>query len=107
MTSKKQTVEDVRRELTHRIQTEGVMAADQAALEICQDPKAPAPARATALTAMFRVGGYFKDPADKSAEKQPHEMDGHEMERAVAEAKRFLKARFNNDGGEDDGDLFD
>jgi len=107
MSNTKQSVDEVRRDLTHRIQTEGVVAAYQAALDICRDPKAPAPARATALTAMFRVGGYFKDTADKVSEKEPYELDGYELERAAAQARRLLKARSGGATEEGSEDLFD
>lgn len=79
---------DARDSLWRKIRTEGVELAYETAVGICRDPKAPAPAKATALTALFRVAGYFTK-SDTGDEKDPHEMDGNELDAAI----RRLRAR--------------
>lgn len=76
-------VAEVQRELLLRIQTEGVLAAYEAALAICRDPDAPAPARATASATLFRVAGYF-DRQERGPKKQPHEMTADELAAEIA-----------------------
>lgn len=60
------------------IQSVGAPAAAQALIEVCQDKKAPSPARATAGTSLLRAAGLFEKREDGS-EKEPHEMDRHEL----------------------------
>lgn len=74
------------RELLTPIQTEGVQAAYQAALDVARDPKAPAPARATAAATLFRVAGYF-DRKEFDSQKQPHEMTVEELDQAIRELR--------------------
>lgn len=88
--SKKQSVKEVHRDLLNRIQTEGVQAAYEASLAVCRNPKAPAPARATASATIFRVAGYF-DPQERTPEKQAHEMNGEELAEAIGELERSLR----------------
>ena len=92
-----ETESEVRDDLMRRIRTEGVIVAYDTALGICRDPKAPAPAKATALTALFRVGGYF-DKSDAGGAKEPHEMDAAELTAATSKMLRKLEA-LNGDGG--------
>ncbi len=46
-------------ELRREIRERGARVAYGALLEVCRDPKAPAPAKATAGTTILRVGGYL------------------------------------------------
>lgn len=85
------SIEDTQRELLHRIHTEGVLVAYEAALAVAGDAKAPAPARATASTTLFRVAGYFDRPASDDRQVQPHEMTPEELSAAVARARRNLE----------------
>lgn len=91
-------VRTIQRELLERIQTEGVRAAYEASLAVARDPKAPAPARATASATLFRVAGYFA--VKERDEKEPHEMTAEELSAAIAE----LTARNRHAVGDDDGD---
>lgn len=70
----------------------GVPAAVKALTEISNDPKAPAPARATAGSSLLRAGGMFDRPSDRLEEKPVHEMTRAEMERAIAQLQRDLAA---------------
>jgi hypothetical protein len=69
-------------DLLRRIRTEGVELAYETAINICRDPKAPAPAKATAVTTLFRVAGYF-GKTDGDENKQPHEMSAEEIEARI------------------------
>ncbi|WP_187272420.1 hypothetical protein [Methylobacterium sp. WL9] len=80
----KKSADGTRRELIERIRTEGVEAAYGAALDVCRDKKAPAPARATAATTIFRVAGYMSAAAEEP-DKPPHEM-------TAAELQAFIRA---------------
>jgi hypothetical protein len=102
----------VREELMRKVRTEGVTVAYDTAVGICRDPKAPAPAKATALTALFRVGGYFAN-TDSGEEKEPHEMSAAELSAAVEKVTRQFKAKETEASVEDadgrpyTGGLFD
>lgn len=82
---------DVREDLLRKIRTEGVTVAYETALSICRDSKAPAPAKATALTALFRVGGYFAS-SDDIEEKNPSEMTSSELDAAVRRLRKAAAA---------------
>jgi hypothetical protein len=75
-----------KRALLARIQTEGAEAAYEAALAVCLDTKAPAPARATCATTILRAGGYLLS-RDAGETKEPHEMTGSELEARIAELR--------------------
>ncbi len=79
---------DARGALMRKIRTEGVELAYETAVGICRDPKAPAPAKATALTALFRVAGYF-EKTDGDDDKEPHEMSAAELDAKI----RRLRSR--------------
>ncbi len=85
------TIEEAQAELLHRVHTEGVLAAYEASLAICRDPKAPAPARATASSTLFRVAGYFNKEHAGGSEKELHEMTADELSSAV----KKLEAEIN------------
>ena len=75
-----------KRALVARMQTEGAEAAYEAALEVCKDKKAPAPARATCATTILRAGGYLA-AKEETAPKEPHEMSAAELEARVSELR--------------------
>ena len=75
-----------RRALLTRIQTEGAEAAYEAALAVCQDTKAPAPARATCATTILRAGGFLNTREDNSP-KEPHEMTPAELNARLSELR--------------------
>ncbi|MEC7763734.1 MAG: hypothetical protein VX874_17655 [Pseudomonadota bacterium] len=70
-----------------RIQTEGAEAAYTAALEVCRNPKAPAPARATCATTILRAGGYLNAKEGEGLGKEPHQMTSAELNERVQELR--------------------
>lgn len=86
------SAEETQRQLLQRIHTEGVLAAYEAALSVCRDPKAPAPARATASATLFRVAGYFDRKGDGDRDKEPHEMTAEELAKAVRHVQRQFQS---------------
>ncbi|MEJ0096549.1 MAG: hypothetical protein WDN46_25000 [Methylocella sp.] len=55
---------------------------------VCNDPKAPAPARATAATSIFRAAGLF-DKTDAAADDKPlSELTAEELNRIVRRHQR-------------------
>ena len=97
-----ETAEEARDWLMHELKTKGVRKAYAAAIEVLEDSKAPAPARATMATAIFRVGGFFNTAKDDDADKEPHQMSGAELARAIARLKK--KKRRSSDDGEGGND---
>ncbi|MBX9847490.1 MAG: hypothetical protein K2Z80_37510 [Xanthobacteraceae bacterium] len=83
---------DARGPLMRKIRTEGVELAYETAVSICRDPKAPAPAKATALTALFRVAGYF-EKTDADDDKEPHEMSAAELDAKIRRLRDKARAR--------------
>jgi hypothetical protein len=94
-----------RRALLTRIQTEGVEAAYEAALAVCQDTKAPAPARATCATTIFRAGGFFNAREDQS-QKEPHQMTRAEIEARLSEMRPGVAQSADHDDDDDAADVF-
>ncbi len=88
-------VAEVQRALLHRIQTEGVQTAYEAALAVCRNPNAPAPAKATAAATLFRVAGYF-DRKDQSNRNEPHEMSPEELQSEIKRLEQLGKRRLPN-----------
>lgn len=76
-----------KRALLLRIQTEGAEAAYKAALDVCQDTKAPAPARATCATTILRAGGYLVSKEGESSTKEIHEMTSAELNERLQELR--------------------
>ena len=76
--------------LWQKIRTEGVELAYATAIGICRDPNAPAPAKATALTALFRVAGYFTRP-DTGQVKEPHEMNAEELSANIRQLRTLAR----------------
>jgi hypothetical protein len=96
-----ETTHEKRLDLIRRIQTEGAEAAYQAALAVCQDPKAPAPARATCATTILRAGGYLMAKDDLTSAKQPHEMSPQELQERIDWLRSRQSIGFAD--GEDEG----
>lgn len=93
-----------KRALLARIQTEGAEAAYQALLGVCRDPKAPAPAKATSGTTLFRVGG-FMDPKQNASDKKPEDMTAEEITSRISELRaerEQLAGGLSLDDGQDD-----
>lgn len=87
------TQEQAQRDLLHKVHTEGVQVAYEAAVAVARDPNAPAPARATASATLFRVAGYFQTRANDAAIKQPHEMTATELESEIQRITARAKAK--------------
>src|SRR5690349_17735372 len=71
----------------HLLQTEGVVAAVEALVGVCRDPKAPAPAKSTAGTSLLRASGFF-DRAVNEPDKELHEMTFDELRERTAQLER-------------------
>ena len=97
--------DEVLRELRHLIQTEGIMVGYKTAIEVCKDPKAPAPAKATMVTNLFRVAGLF-EKHDGGDEKEPSEMTAAELTAEMTRIRRNLASRKPKDDDEAGG-VFD
>src|SRR5690349_6677230 len=99
--------EEAREALDHELRTVGARAAYQALLEVCQDTKAPAPARATAGTALLRASGWFSRDNDRESDKPIHELSMVEIERRIQRLDR-QSAEPRRQGRRRDGpDVFD
>lgn len=73
-----------------RLQTEGVEAAVNALIEVCQNKDAPANAKSTAGSALLRANGLF-EKGTTAQEKEPHEMSMDELREHSARLERDLK----------------
>ncbi|MGL4939761.1 MAG: hypothetical protein ACRC44_00020 [Bifidobacterium asteroides] len=96
-----ETPTEARERQGRRIATEGVDAAIEALIATCRDPKAPAPAKSSAGTALLRAGGWFnaRDPED---DIPPHEMTGEQLQRAIARLRRDSDALARGEAVEDE-----
>ena len=101
---KTQSIDARRRALVTKIQTEGAEAAYQAALAVCLDAKAPAPARATCATTLLRAGGYLNVKPVDAEEKEPHEMSGAELSAAIEAFEVMQSLRESGGDADDAGD---
>ena len=81
--------DDVRSDVLRRARTEGLKIAYETAVELCREKSTPGQTRAVMTRTILEIGGLldFRDRAASSHRKQPHEMDGKELEEAVAEAR--------------------
>jgi hypothetical protein len=95
------TITARRRALLAKIQTEGAEAAYSAALAVCQDPKAPAPARATCATTILRAGGYLTMKPEEHLPKEPHELTSEELDARISELRHMVE------GSGDGSSVFD
>lgn len=81
------TPEATREWFAHMVATEGLRVAYATAVGICQDSKAAAPAKATALTALLRSAGAFNTKED-AGRKDPSTMTLEEMDREIQRLER-------------------
>lgn len=80
--------EAVRKQLRHRLKTEGARVAIDTMLAVCQDPKAQASARATCSVGLLRAAGYLGKKADED------DAEGASLDQATAaELERLLRWR--------------
>ena len=93
-----------RRALVTKIQTEGAEAAYQAALAVCLDIKAPAPARATCATTLLRAGGYLNVRPVDAEDREGHEMSGAELSAAIAALEALQSLRESGGEADDPGE---
>lgn len=98
----------VRERLKRELKTDGVRIAYEAMLDICRNKAAPAPARATAASTIFRAAGYLGRKADEE------DSDNTGLDQATAaELQRLMRWRKAENrrlekivaGGEDDSDV--
>ena len=108
---KRETPTEARERQMARIQGEGVDAAIETLIGVCRDPKAAAPAKSSAGTALLRAGGLFeKRDADKDL--QPHEMTPEQLSAAIARFGRDAEAvqrgepveAEEDEGGDEEGE---
>lgn len=75
--------------LKRKIKIEGARKAVEALISVCDDPKAPAPAKATAGTSLLRAAGLFdKGAGEEASSKELHEMTAEELSREIARITR-------------------
>ena len=97
-----ETAADVARRLREKLMFECAEKAIDALTEVAADKRAPAPARATAGTAILRSAGFFERGETGPSTKQPHEMTAEEISAEIARLTRD-KAR----AGIEPGGVFD
>lgn len=86
--------QDAREWFRHKAQTEGLKATYQAMLDVLNDKKAPAPARATASGLMLRAAGVFSKTFEEETEADGLSPDTMTAEQLAREYKR-LDAKIN------------
>ncbi len=102
------SLSEARGALRRKIQTEGAEAAYAALVAVCNDSKAPAPAKATAGTSLLRAAGYF-EKVDDPEDKELYELTPPELERIMQNLVRMrdqIEAAERgdvDDDGEEDG----
>lgn len=74
-----QTPAETKAWLKRQIRTRGIRAAYKALVAVCEDPKSPAPAKATAAGFLFRAGGVLERAEDTDA-KDPSQMTPAELQ---------------------------
>lgn len=87
-----------------RLQTEGVEAAVDALIAVCQDKDAPANAKSTAGSALLRANGLF-EKGTAAQDKDLHEMSLDELREHSARLERDYKAIIRDTGSK--GGVFD
>ncbi|MEW9838006.1 hypothetical protein [Mesorhizobium marinum] len=111
---KKETPDEVHERVFEMLHTRGIEVAINGLIAVAEDPKAPAPARATAGAALLRSAGFFDRDRDDLSDKKPSEMSPEELSRALQRLKRELadkdaRKAIEHVGGDgaSDGSLFD
>lgn len=91
----------------HKLRTKGLEACVDAAISICEDEKAPANARATALASLMRANALFA-ATSQGQQKELHEMTAAELKAAGDKLERERRALLAQMEAEDDsGSAFD
>lgn len=85
-----ETPEEALEWLARELKTKGVRAAYKTAMAVCQDPKAPAPAKATMVTALMRAAGLFARAEDSSA-LEPHAMTAQQVDAELTRLRRSAR----------------
>lgn len=86
----------------HEMRTTGLRAARDTMLAICRDPKAPAPAKATAAGLILRAAGVL-ERKDNDGETEPRAMTPEQLQREIARLSR-IKAGDDQDEARDSGE---
>lgn len=81
-------------DLRDRITSEGIEAAYEALVAVCSDKQAPAQARATASTTLFRAAGLL-ERYEEPAEKEMHEMSAAELNELVRKGEAVINAQYD------------
>jgi len=102
-----ETVEEARDWLVREVKTSGARKAYAAAIEVLEDSKAPAPARATMATAIFRVGGFFATSKNDDDRVEPHQMTAAQLAKAIARFKNKKPSSSGDDEGGNASGVFD
>lgn len=95
-----ETPEEAMDRLRHDLKVTGAPAAYAALLDVCQNPKAPAPAKATAGVALLRAAGMFAK-ADEDNSLDPSQMTAKQIDQELKRLRRQLKS--STEGDSDDG----
>ena len=99
---------EVRARIMHLIQTEGLEACVTGAIMLCKDERAPAHARASAISSLMRANGLFATQSGESP-KELSEMTAAELKAAgdAIERERDAFLALLAAGAEDSGDVFE
>jgi len=108
-TKRKEQPDEVHARVYELLHTRGIEVAINSLIAVADDPKAPAPARATAGSALLRSAGFFDRERDDAGGKPPSEMSPEELSAALARLKRELADKDARAAVEaaDAGGLFD
>jgi hypothetical protein len=82
---------EVMRRLRTKLQIEAAEVAIDALTAVAGDVRAPAPARATAGTAILRAAGFF-ERGEAGGDREPHEMTAEELTASIARLQRDASA---------------
>lgn len=94
-----ETTAEVAHRLREKLMFECAEKAIDALTDVAADKNAPAPARATAGTAILRSAGFFEKGETGPSSKQLHEMTGEELQAEVARIRRKLSDADPEDSG--------
>lgn len=98
---------EVRAHVTHLIETEGLIACVEGAIQLCRDKDAPANARAQVISSLMRANGLFA-ASPNEAPKEPHEMTMSELKAFAAQLERDREALLSELKTEgEEGDVFE
>ncbi len=79
-------------DLRERIRGEGAEVAFQALMQVCRDPKAPAQAKATAGSTIFRSAGLMEKAEDDIDDIEPGEATWDQLQRMIARGAEAVGA---------------